>query len=143
MSGSGNQSQGLGAFVAPRPHSCRRTLPSVSSAHSWPYNPVSNSRGSTPAWFLEVERAAYLAHWREKVAKWSTWAAQHALGQPPAVFVTAGYLRDSPDRFQRSIVPLLREIPEALRPLIHVLDLAVWDRASGAPQLRPLAEVLP
>lgn|GEM_PF-5041269 len=103
---------------------------------------LDDRRGGTSAWFLEVERRAYAPHWREKTAKWATWAAQYAFGQAPAVFVVAGYLRDAPDRIHRGILPLLEETPDALRPLVHVLDLEAWDRTSDAPQMAPVADVL-
>ena len=55
--GVGTKIRGLRTFVAPRPHSCRRTLPSVSSARSPPYKAVSNTKTlsvlvhkGTPSW---------------------------------------------------------------------------------------------
>lgn len=40
----GTNDEGLGVFVAPRPTSCRRTLPSVSSAHFRTHKTVSHTR---------------------------------------------------------------------------------------------------
>lgn len=107
----------------------------------WPDAILDDRQGGSPAWFLEVERRAYVPHWREKCGKWTAWASQYALGKAPAVFVVAGYLHDSPDRYQRSMAPLLREVPDALRPLVRVLDLGTWDRRSDAPQVVPLSDV--
>jgi len=46
--GVGTNVEGLGTFVAPRPSSCRRTLPLVSSAQFRTPNPVGYTRGRAP-----------------------------------------------------------------------------------------------
>ena len=45
--GVGTNSEAWGPFVAPRLHSCQRTLPSVTSADSRTYNPVSDNQTYT------------------------------------------------------------------------------------------------
>jgi hypothetical protein len=96
-----------------------------------------------PDWYIEVERAAYLPTWRQKVEVWDRWAKTHtARGRVPAQIVVAGFLRDTPQRRERGIVPLLRVVPEALKPHMRVLDLEAWDQTSADPQMRSIADLL-
>lgn len=95
------------------------------------------ARNGGADWYLELERSAYLPHWRHKVERWERWGRQYALGPAPAVIVVAGYLRDSPQRRERSVVPLLRALPAPLLRLVYVLDLAEWDPLLGEAQLLP------
>ncbi len=92
-------------------------------------------------WFLELERSAYLPHWRHKVERWERWSRQYALSPAPAVIVVAGYLRDSPQRRERSVLPLLRTLPAELLKLVYVLDLAEWDPQRTEPQVVPAGEL--
>ncbi len=92
-------------------------------------------------WYLELERSAYLPHWRQKAERWERWSRQYALGRAPAAIVVAGYLQDSPQRRERSVLPLLRTLPAELLKLVYVLDLAEWDPRLGEPQIVPGGEL--
>ena len=96
-----------------------------------------------PDWYIEVERAAYLPTWRQKVEVWDRWAKTHtARGRVPAQIVVAGFLHDTPQRRERGILPLLRVVPEALKPHMRVLDLEAWDQTSADPQMRSVADLV-
>ncbi len=101
------------------------------------------SREGAPSWFVEVERAAYLPTWKQKVSVWERWAAKlGASGRVPATILVAGFLRDTPQRRERGILPLLRAVPDALKPHMAVLDLEQWDQASPADQAHPITDLL-
>ncbi len=103
------------------------------------------TRDGTPDWFVEVERAAYPPTWKAKVQVWARWAATNRAGAAnriPAVIVVAGFTKDTPQRRERSIVPLLRAVPETLIPHMRILDLATWDQTSADPQMQSVSDLL-
>jgi hypothetical protein len=88
----------------------------------------------SPDWFLELEWRAYLPSWREKIERWDRWRRKHALTETPAQILVAGYLRDSPNRYQWTILPLLRALPPELATVVQVRDLERWDAGSDEAQ---------
>lgn len=97
-----------------------------------------------PAWFVEVERAAYEPGWKRKLAAWDLWAKRcDLLSTPaPAVIVIAGFRHDDERRFVRSVLPLLRLVPERLHRYMAFLDLDGFDPNDRRMQVTALVEAL-